>query len=221
MPLFETVTDLHDGADVLRRRAYGVIEAAGGRFRRVVLRPFPKVISVPEILVLGGWYHGRRPGDRCLLYYNQPWRFPNFLAVKYVISARGTSYKTMLRTLDALDEIARLKRSDALLCDVANWRVSPKMMARRGWEPHCPSRWHRHYIKRFYGQYPPPAAWIASSGEPRVEVTSVSASDTTPEWPVLTGTNHGLYISGFRETRADSVVRAASARLDLREVSET
>ena len=176
MALLETVTDLEEGAEVLRRRAYGVIEAAGGRFRRVVLRPFPKIISVPEVLVLGGWCHGRRPGDRCLLYYNQPWRYPNFLAVKYVISARDTRYKTLLRTLDALDEIARLKRSDALLCDVTNGRVSRAMMARQGWEPHCPSRWHRHYIKRFYGQYPPPAAWIASGGEPEVEAAAVSAS---------------------------------------------
>lgn len=176
MALFETVTDLVEGAEVLRRRAYGVIEAAGGRFRRVVLRPFPKMISVPEIMVLGGLCHGRRPGDRCLLYYNQPWRFPNFVAVKYVTSARGTSYKTLLRTLHALDEIARLKRSDALLCDVANGRISREMMSRHGWEPHCPSRWHRHYIKRFYGQYPPPAAWIESAGEREVEAVPVSAS---------------------------------------------
>ena len=180
MPLFETVTDLEEGAEVLRRRAYGVIEAAGGRFRRVVLRPFPKVISVPEILVLGGWCHGRRPGDRCLLYYNQPWRFPNFLAVKYIISARGTSYKTLLRTLGALDEIARLQRSDALLCDLTNGRISREMMARQGWEPHCPSWWHRHYIKRFYGQYPPRAAWMDWAGEPEVAASSGSASAAAP-----------------------------------------
>jgi hypothetical protein len=64
-----------------------------------------------------------------------------------------------------LDEIARLKRSDALLCDVSNWRISERLMARFGWEPHCPSRWHRHYIKRFYGEYPPPAGWLEKSEE--------------------------------------------------------
>lgn len=39
-------------------------------------------------------------------------------------------------------------------------------------------------------------------------------------WPVLTGTNHGLYTSRFGENRVartDSVVCVASARLDLRE----
>ena len=28
------------------------------------------------------------------------------------------------------------------------------VLQRLGWEPHCPSRWHRNYIKRFYGVYP-------------------------------------------------------------------
>ena len=160
MPLFETVTDLSSGAEVLRRRAYGVIEVAGGRLRRVVLRPFPKLISAPEAILLGTWHHTHRLGDCVRLYYNQPRRFPNFLAVKYIVSARRTRLSTLVRALEALDEIARLKRSDALLCDVGNWRISSRLLARYGWEPHCPSRWHRHYIKRFYGKYPPPARGI-------------------------------------------------------------
>ncbi len=154
MPLFETVTDLTDGAEILRRRAYGVIEVADGRFRRLVLRPFPKIISAPEILLFGGWYHRHRSGDRLLLYYNQPRRFRNFLALRYVVSARHTRMGTLTRALAVLDEIARLKRSDALLCDVGNWRISTKLMSRWGWQQHCRSRWHRHYIKRFYGEYP-------------------------------------------------------------------
>ncbi len=153
-PLFETVTDLQGGADVLRRRTHGVIEVAEGRLRRVVLRPFPKLISVPEILLLGGWCHAHRPGDRCRLYYDQPHRFRNFLVLKYLVSAKGTSYKTVRRAMETLDEIAYLKRSDALLADVANFRITARMMARQGWVPHCPSWWHRHYIKRFYGEYP-------------------------------------------------------------------
>jgi hypothetical protein len=171
--VFETVTDLHDGADLLCRRAHGAIEAAEGRFRRVVLRPFPTLISVPEILLLGGWYHRRRSGDCCRLYYDQPWRFPNFLVVKYVVSAHGTAYRTFRRVLEALDEIARLKGSDALLCELTNGRISGRMMARWGWEPHCPSRWRRHYIKRFYGRYPPPAAWMDAATEPEGELANV------------------------------------------------
>jgi hypothetical protein len=159
---FDTVYDISTQADLLRRRRYGVIEAADGRFRQIRLRPAPKIASVPGILLFGGSYHRRFPGDRIWLYYNQPLRFPNFLVLKYVVSGRDGSFGSLCRVLETLDEVARLKRSDAVLCDVANWRISSRVLARSGWEPHCPSRWHRHFIKRFYGNYPPQAAWIAA-----------------------------------------------------------
>jgi hypothetical protein len=157
----ETVDDLTRGAASLRRGRYGVIEAAEGRFLRVRLRAFPKLVWLPEVLWLGPRRHGRAPGDHCLVYYNQPRRFPNYLAVTYVVSARGTTLATWHRAREVLDEIARLKGTDALLCDAANWRLSPEILARFGWSPHCPSRWHRHYIRRFYGAYPPQPGWVA------------------------------------------------------------
>jgi len=156
MQLFESITSLTEGGDTLRRRACGVIEVVDGRFCRVRLRPFPKIVSLPEILLLGRWSHRQRSGDRCLLYYNQPRRHGNFLVMKYVVSTRGTQLATIHRALDVLDEIARLKGSDAILTDVSNWRISRRALARRGYEPHSPSRWHRHYIRRFYGKYPSP-----------------------------------------------------------------
>jgi len=59
-----------------------------------------------------------------------------------------------------LDEIARLKQSDALLCDAISERITTRLLSREGWEPHCPSLFHRHYIKRFYGVYPPRQGWL-------------------------------------------------------------
>jgi len=159
-PLFQTVSDLRLGVEVLRSRRYGVIEARDGAFYRVRLRPFPKVVLAPEILLLGRARHGYFNGDECLIYYNQPRRFSNFIAVKYLVTSRGTRLATVRRALEALDEIARIKGVDALLCDVANWRLSSAIMARSGWEPHCPSRWHRFFIRRFYGSYPAPPEWI-------------------------------------------------------------
>ena len=153
MLLFDAVTNLTDGAQRLRRRPYGVIEVADGRFSRVVLRPLPKIVSAPGIFLLGRWQHRRRRGDYIRIFYNQPRRFPNFLVLKYAESARNTSLGTLTRALAVLDEIARLKRSDALLCDASNGRITTKLLGRWGWEPHCPSWFHRHYIKRFYGTY--------------------------------------------------------------------
>jgi hypothetical protein len=151
--LIEHAFDLAADADVLRRRPYGVIEVCGGRLAAIHLRPWPKFVSLLDVF-FGNWYHDHMPGDHVRLFYNQPRRFPNFLTLKYVISARGTSWATFHRALATLDEIARLKRSDALLCDAANFRISPRLMAREGWQAHTNSRWHRNYIKRFYGEYP-------------------------------------------------------------------
>ena len=160
---FETVTQLNAKAHILRRRAHGVIDIRDGQFQRVLLRPFPKLISLPEVWLLGHRHHERRLGDRFMLYYDQPWRTPNFLAFRYAVSSRRTSYQSLRRALDVLDEIARLKKTDALVCEVTNDRISPRILARWGWEPHCEHRQGRHFIKRFYGEYPTPAAWIAKS----------------------------------------------------------
>jgi hypothetical protein len=154
MPLFETIADLQGGAETLRRRRYGMIEIIDGRLRRVVLRPFPKIVSVPAVLLAGGWRHRHRHGDCLRLYYNQPRRFSNFLVLKYFESTHDTSLQSVIHGLAVLDEIARRKGSDALLCDVSNGRITPRVLGRWGWTPYCPSRFHRHYIKRFYGTYP-------------------------------------------------------------------
>ena len=106
---FTAVTNLAAQADVLRERRFGVIEIVDERFRQVQLRPFPKIVSLPEMLYLGRWYHSRRPGNRCLLYYNQPRRFSNFLAVRYAVSARDTTLATICEALRVMDQIARLK----------------------------------------------------------------------------------------------------------------
>jgi len=99
------------------------------------------------------------------LYYDQPRRFRNFLTVKYLVSSRGTTRATLHRVLDVLDEIARIKGTDAILCTLVNGRISEQVMHRYGWGRHCPSRWYRHYIKRLYGDYPRQAGWISSVAE--------------------------------------------------------
>ena len=148
MALFENVTDLGTGAEVVRRRRYGVIETVHGRFVRIALRPFPKIVSH-----LGGLWFGRlarllRRGNRCRLYFNQPRRFPNFLALRYVVTTGDADFATFRRALAVLDEIARLKGVDALLCDASNLKLSDRFLARCGWEPHAPMRGHRNFIKR-------------------------------------------------------------------------
>ncbi len=152
--LCETVCDLESGRDALRARRHGVIEVVAGELRAVHLRVWPKLVSLPEAWPQGTRYHARGDADRCLLYFNQPRSASNYLALKYIVSTAGTSYRTICAALTALDAIAEIKRTDAIVCDAANMRLSERLMARFGWEPHKPQRWHRNYIRRFYGVYP-------------------------------------------------------------------
>jgi hypothetical protein len=189
MRFFTRITDLDAGAELLRRRAYGVIEMVDGRLSQVRFRPYPKIISAPKIAFFGNLFHGRACGDRLWLYYNQPRRFPNFLVLKYIVSARDTSFGSVARALDVLDYIARLKHSDALLCEAANRRISARLIGRWGWVPHCPSSRHRHYIKRFYGVYPPPAEWMAQEkrGRDSFAGTALRALCTKESRPLFSG----------------------------------
>ena len=152
--LWHSVTHWECEHETIRRRRYGVIETAAGKLVAIHFRPWPKLLAWPEILPVGPTYHARGQADRCLLYYNQPLRCPNYLALKYVVSTRGTPYATFRAALTTLDTIAALKRTDAILCDAFNRRLSDRLLKRHGWEPHKPQRWHRNFIKRFYGEYP-------------------------------------------------------------------
>ena len=155
-PLFETVTDFDAQAEALRAGRHGVIEVVEGRLQGVRLRPFPKIVSLLEVMFWGDYYHRHRPGDRCLVYYDQVRRQPNYICLKYVLSGRDTTLATLRGAMRVLDEIARTKGSDAVLSEAFNRRISSRLAGRWGWQRHKPSRWRRHFIKRFYGSYPAP-----------------------------------------------------------------
>ena len=177
--LWQTVTDWNAETEVIRRRRYGVIETSAGRLQAIHFRPWPKLLAWPEVLPVEPSYHARGKADRCLLYFNQPLRCSNFLALKYVVSTHGTSYATFCAALTTLDQVAEWKRSDAILCDAFNGRLSDRLLKRHGWEPHKPQRWHRNFIKRFYGEYPTdkhPSASSARVCEPESRASMVATS---------------------------------------------
>ncbi len=87
---------------------YGVIDIVEGRLVGIHLRPFPKFVSLFDVLLWGRFYPVRIPGDRCRLYYNQPRSCPDFLALKYALSSRDSSLATFFGELAVLDEVARI-----------------------------------------------------------------------------------------------------------------
>lgn len=145
---FPVVTSLAHEADRLQRRGCGVIETACGRLERIVLRPFPKIVTALGSRLFGRLEHRLRRGNRCRLYFNQSRRCPQFLALCYVVTTRDADYATFRAALTALDDLARLRGIDALLCDAANLRLSDRFLARLGWVPHAPMPGHRNFIKR-------------------------------------------------------------------------
>lgn len=153
--LYTTVLDLDRQADLVRHAHHGVIEASGGRFRRLILRPWPKLVSLADVLLFGPRLHRRRRRDRCLLYYDQPWGSPDYLAVKYLLAYGGTSYASVVAARRAIDEVARIKEADALVCHVGNRRLSARIMSRWGWSPLNDSPRCSLFVRRFYGHYPP------------------------------------------------------------------
>lgn len=144
---FETVKNL--SASAVRARRYGLIEARDGVFRALHFRPFPKFASHAEAWLDRVTRNWRRAEDCCWLYFNEPRSCPGFLTLAYVVSSGKARVATVQASLAALDEIARLKRSDAIVCDASNLRLSDRMMTRYGFVRHAESLAGRNFIKRF------------------------------------------------------------------------
>ncbi len=155
------VTSVRESHELLAAKPYGLIEASGGELSFVQTRPFPKLISVAEATWIGGWFHNRVRRDRVQVFYNQPRNHSNFFVAKYAVSELGTSLATTRAAFRTFMEIARLKRADAVLCEVMNKRVTDRVMKYWGFVPHNPNARGRHYIRRFYGEYPDYTDWIA------------------------------------------------------------
>lgn len=137
----------------IRERRHGVIETAAGRMLRIRFRWWPRLVSGWEVR-WAEWGRSRRAAaDHCCLYFSQPRSAPGYLALKYVQSTAGTRYATFLAAIRALDRVAWIKRSDAIVCEAFNQRLSDAMMRRWGWESHLPDSGRRHFIKRFYGDW--------------------------------------------------------------------
>jgi hypothetical protein len=77
----------------------------------------------------------------------------NYLSLAYVNTSWATPYRTFLTALRVLDEVAAIKQSDAILCEVSNSRISDRLLRRLGWAAHLEESSRRHWIKRFYGDF--------------------------------------------------------------------
>ena len=152
--LFDSVYDVVADAEKIRRRPYGMIEVVDERLAAIHLRPWPKMISGIEAKWADGWAKKRSTTNQIQLFYSQPFAHRNYLTLSYIVSTLQTSMTTLTLSMAVLDYVGYLKRSDAILTEVSNNRISDRLMRRLGFERHLLDSKKRHWIKRFYGEYP-------------------------------------------------------------------
>lgn len=152
------VTNIATQEQRLVQRRAGRIVAERGRLQAVHGRWVPYYGNLLQVY----WDTAVRQfgRDRCEIYFHQPRTASSFLTLSYVRSGPETSPSTIYAATLVLDEIARLKSSNAIVTQVTNSRITDRLLARLGWQAHCEQWRGRHFIKRFYGHYPViPAFW--------------------------------------------------------------
>ena len=146
------VTHIAQQAQQLAARRAGHIVVQGGRLVAVFGRWWPYLGNH----LRAAWDQRFRQTevDRCELFYHTAISSPQFLTLSYIHSGEKTSLASLYAATLVLDEIGRIKRSLAIVCNVTNDRISDRLFARLGWVSHCHAWSGRHFIKRFYGQHP-------------------------------------------------------------------
>ena len=140
------VTSVDGNADRIRSWNYGELELFDGKLLGIYPRWWPRIASE--------WESFRDsairslPTDFCRVYYAFPRRVPGFMSVLYARSGPNTKYKTLYRAVVVMEEIARLRDSHAIVCQMINLRASERLMNRWGYVRHALALGNNHYIKR-------------------------------------------------------------------------
>ncbi|MCA9194681.1 MAG: hypothetical protein KDB03_23080 [Planctomycetales bacterium] len=151
------ITSVTGNEDRLRSWRAGRIVSENGRLVSIRGRWWPHWGNLAQVMWdtnFGVQAHSRPMVDHCELYYQQAFGASNYLTINYCRSYRGTSVATIYGTLCVLDQIAKIKQSAAAVCQITNDRISDRVLLRWGWQPHCSQLSGRHFIKRYYGQFP-------------------------------------------------------------------
>jgi len=136
-----------ENADKLRSWRYGEIELTDGKLIAIYPRWWPRVGSQWESYQDS--YFRTLPADFCRAYYAFPRRTPGYMSVLYARSGPNTQYKTILKAVSIIDEIAILNNSNAIVCQILSERGTERLMSRWGFVRHATSLGDNHYIKRF------------------------------------------------------------------------
>ena len=70
------------------------------------------------------------------------------MSLLYARSGPNTQYKTILRAVEVVDEIAKLKNTKSIVCQAVGIRATERLMNRWGYVRHATVLGDNHYIKR-------------------------------------------------------------------------
>ena len=131
----------------VRTWSFGEIELSHGQLVRIRPRWWPRFGSQWESFQDS--YVRTLPEDFLRAYYAFPWRAPGYMTVLYAQSGPRTQYKTLHRAVEAMNEIASLRDTQAIVCQLVNQRGTERLMNRWGYVRHAASLGDNHFIKRF------------------------------------------------------------------------
>ena len=140
------VVTVEGNVDRVRGWSYGELELSNGELLGIYPRWWPKLASQWESFHDN--YLRNLPADFCRVYYAFPRRTPGFMSVLYARSGPNTQYKTLYKAVVVTDEIAKLRNSDAIVCQTISPRASERLMNRWGYVRHAFDLGDNHYIKR-------------------------------------------------------------------------
>ena len=126
---------------------------------------FPKfeLVAIQRRLLCGRvsvaqvWWqatYGRSDNEVCWLDYHQPVGMPAFLTLDYIRSGKSAGIKSFIGACKILDEIARIRGTQAIVAHVTNQSITDRLLTRLGWQQHMEEWNGRHWIRRFYDGYP-------------------------------------------------------------------
>ncbi len=148
----QPITNIACKRPLVTRRKVGRIVVEDGRLQAVYGRWWPYYADAVQAHLDAAFRMVRR--DRCELFYHSAKSSNGFLTLDYLRAGPHTTLSTLYGATLVLDEIARLKQSVAIVAHVTNERISNRLLERLGWQAHCLTWKGRHFIKRFYGDFP-------------------------------------------------------------------
>jgi len=141
-----SVSSIAGNENSINSWSFGELELSDGKLLSIRPRWWPRIGSQWESF--RDSYVRAMPNDVLLAYYAFPRRSPGFMSVLYAHSGPKTQYKTLYRAVLSMDEIARLRKTQAIVCQTVSNLANERLMNRWGYVRHAFSLGDNHFIKR-------------------------------------------------------------------------